>query len=368
MSKPQGYHGPKTQGVKQTGPLAPAILAKQNELGSGDAKKTESVPATSLAAGLEEMLTQCNAHEAAASLIPWFCDRLPSPQSREAYARDLKQFFQFLSDMGVAPFEATGKHVALYKEALRQAGKKSATIARALSPIRGAYEQFGKDGLVPWNVVGDIQSIKCPVTDRGTTPRISRDEAADLIDAPDLTTIKGKRDHALIYTYLKTAARTSAISQAKVGSLHQSDVGWFLVAQDKGGKIIERALLEAAPAVLNWIEASGLQDLSEAPLFPALEKDRKTPSNRPLSRRQVLKIVKQYALQIGLDADRWGRRGICVHTLRKTAGMDSLDNGARLDTWLFMCNESVDSVGSRCRIVSLSVNGSVYPVWACDAE
>lgn len=331
MSPSQSYNGPKNQSVKPPAVLAPAILAKQAELQSGDiqAKSTSGLSLqTSLAGGLEEMLSACNAHEAAASLIPWFCDRLASPRSREDYARDLKQFFRFLNDLGVHPYEATGKHVALFKEALRQAGRKSATIARALSPIRGAYEQLGKDGLVQWNVVGDIQAIKSPITDRGTTPRLSHAEAVELLDAPTLDTVIGIRDHALLYTYLKTAARLSAISNTTVGSLHQNDAGWYLVAQDKGGKIIERPLLEAAPAVLKWLDIAGVRHLPDAPLFSALERDRKTPAMRSLSRRQVLKIIKKYARQIGLNADRYGRRGICTHSLRKTAGMDSLDHGA----------------------------------------
>ena len=59
-------------------------------------------------------------------------------------------FLRFLSVMrqqGVHAYNVTGDHVRLYKEAMKDQGNKPATIARALSVIRGTYEQFGKKGL-----------------------------------------------------------------------------------------------------------------------------------------------------------------------------------------------------------------------------
>ena len=78
-----------------------------------------------------------------------------------------------------------------------QAERKPATIARALSVIRGTYEQFGKKGLVPWNVVGDIQAVTSPRVDKNTTPGMSEQEACRLLHAPDTSTLLGLRDHAL---------------------------------------------------------------------------------------------------------------------------------------------------------------------------
>lgn len=51
----------------------------------------------------------------------------------------------------------------------------------------------------------------------------------------------------------------------------------------------------------------------------------------------MLGIVKKYAHQIGLDVDRLGRRGLGVHTLRKTAAMNALEHGAKVEhvqAWL----------------------------------
>jgi len=120
------------------------------------------------------------ASEAAAALVPWVCDALPSPNSRKAYHDDLKAFVSHVAKIGVHPFAVTGDHVRIYKEAMVQAGRKPVTIGRALSVIRGTYEQFGKKGLVGWNIVGDIQAVTSPRVDKNTTPGMSEQEACRL--------------------------------------------------------------------------------------------------------------------------------------------------------------------------------------------
>lgn len=105
----------------------------------------------------------------------------------------------------------------------------------------------------------------------------------------------------------------------------------------KGQKERRLPLLEAARPVLRWLDVAGIRDRETSPLFPAIEKDRSTASNRFLSSRHVLGIVKKYARLIGLDVDRLGRRGIGVHSLRKTAAMNALEHGAKVEhvqAWL----------------------------------
>jgi site-specific recombinase XerD len=174
-------------------------------------------------------MQQCEASEAAAALIPWFCDVLTSPKSRRDYYGDLSRFLSVMRQQGVHPYNVTGDHVRLYKEAMKEQGNKAATIARALSVIRGTYEQFGKKGLVDWQTIGDIQAVKTPKVDKGTTPSLSEKEAIALLHAPDKSTLIGLRDHAMLFAYFKTACRFAAIANAKVGDLERTDTEWFLL-------------------------------------------------------------------------------------------------------------------------------------------
>ena len=283
-------------------------------------------------AALGSLFAQAQASEAAAALVPWVCDALPSPNSRKAYHDDLKAFIGHMAKIGVHPFAVTGDHVRIYKEAIVQARRKPATIGRALSVIRGTYEQFGKKGLVGWNIVGDIQAVASPRVDKNTTPGMSEQEARRLLHAPDTSTMLGLRDHALLFVYFKTACRSRAIAKAKVGDLERTDFDWYLVVREKGGKHQRKPLLESAPAVLEWLQQSGVPaDDAEAPLFSALAADRTTPTGRHLTQRAILNIVKKYARQAGLQTDRLGRRGICTHSLRKTALTNALEHGAKME-------------------------------------
>lgn len=285
---------------------------------------------------LSTLFAQGDATPIAGALVPWFCDALPSPQSRRDYMKVIRHFVGSMREMGVQPLAVNGKHVKMYKAARLESGDRPATVAQALTVIRGMYEQFGQDHLVPWNVVQDIQAIKSPKVEKNTTPAISNQQASKLLHAPDLDTLVGLRDHAMLFTVFYTAIRVTAMATAKVGGLEQIDGEWYVNVTEKRKKERRLLLLEATPAVVRWIEAAGLADQPEWPLFPAFDRDRKTLLQRHLSRDTIRKMVKRYGRKVGIhvdgvvQADGKRRRGVGFHSLRKTALNDALANGAEL--------------------------------------
>ena len=264
----------------------------------------------------------------AAALLPWVCDRLPSGHSRSAYARDLAAFVLQMRERGIDPLLVTGDDLRVYKAALLAAGKSPATISRQLSVLRGAYEQFGKRGLIEWERVRDIQSVESPRVEKNSTPALSQQEAIKLLHAPDVSTLLGMRDHAMLFLFFKTAARCSAIANACVGHLERTDTDYFLMVREKGGKHQRKSLLESSPALLRYMDAAGIRGDLEGSLFRPIAKDRKTLIRKHLSRATIWEIVKKYARQVGIETERLGRRGVGVHSLRKTAITNSLQNGA----------------------------------------
>jgi integrase/recombinase XerD len=293
--------------------------------GASDLSTDEKV-----AAFLRDLLsvTRDERQDPAAALLPWVCDRLPSRHSRRAYASDLAAFVSRIRDRGIEPLQVTGDDLRVYKSALLAAGQATATVARTLSVLRGTYQQFGKRGLIPWEQVRDIQSVESPRVEKNTTPCLSQQEAIRLLHAPDTTTLIGLRDFALLFVFFKTAGRCSAIGGAKIGDIERTDFDWHLVIREKGGKTQRKALLEAAPAVLGYLDAAGIRGDLAGPLFRPMAKDRKTLARRHLDRSAIWQIVKRNARSAGIDPDRVGRRGIGVHCLRKTAITNALENGA----------------------------------------
>lgn len=279
---------------------------------------------------LGELFPAVGTTEAAQATIPWLCDVCPSPHSRRAYLRDLAQFVHHMKSVGNHPLNVTGDEIRIYKEALTKAKQKASTISRTLSVLRGAYEQFGKKGMVAWDVVADIQAVKSPPVKKNTTPALTEAEAKDLLHKPDITTVVGARDHAMLFVYFKTTCRAMAIANATVGHLEHRDTAWYLAVTEKRKKETTKALLDSAAAVFRWLAVANInhETESDAPLFPAIEKDRKTVTRRYLSSRQILNIVKKYARASGIQVERRGRRGVCTHSLRKTALTNALRHGA----------------------------------------
>jgi site-specific recombinase XerD len=278
------------------------------------------------------MLTRGEAKgELVSALVPWVCNRLRSEGSRGVYLQDLGSFFTHMGAQGIAPEAVTADEVALYAEALGQSGERASTISRKLSAIRGAYRQFGKKGLVDWKTVGDIQAVESPTVMKNITPALSQAEAVRLLHVPDKGTMAGLRDHAMLFVFFKTACRVSAVVHAKVGDLERTDTEYYLHVREKGKKEARKALLEAAPAVLAYMDAGGIQEDEAGPLFRPVAKDRKTLLRKPLRREIVCDIVKRYAGEAGIQVKRGGGRAVTVHSLRKTALTNALRNGAPIE-------------------------------------
>lgn len=268
----------------------------------------------------------------AAALVPWICERLPSEQSRKTYASVIRDFVLHMKDCGLSPLSANGDDIRIFREALRQAGMQPATIAKHLSVIRGVYRQFGKRGLVDWNTVQDIQAVESPRVQKNATPILTEAEAKKLLHQPDLNTLAGVRDHALLFVFFKTACRVSALASATIGSLERSDHEFYLVVEEKGGKRQRKALLEASPALIRYLEFGRITgEPSNAPLFRPVAKDRRTLTTRRMNRRSILDRIKQHAIDAGIDVERFGSRNICCHSLRGTSITNAIQHGAKLE-------------------------------------
>ncbi len=60
-----------------------------------------------------------------------------SGRTLESYRTDLRQFFQWAHDVGLAPLTATRPHIELYRASMEQRGLAPSTIDRRLSTVCG---------------------------------------------------------------------------------------------------------------------------------------------------------------------------------------------------------------------------------------
>jgi len=264
------------------------------------------------------------------ALVPWVCDVLQSKQSLEVYGQDIRDFTAHMQRFGVDPLAVKADHLKLYKAALRNAGLSGATIARKLSVLRGMYRQFAAKKLVSWEVAQDIAAVESPKVQKNTTPALTEQQAVRLLHAPDTATLRGLRDRALLHTLFITACRVSAMTKAKVGHLEFDGTEWFLNVTEKRGKKQRKILLEAARSVLAYMQAAEIAEDHAGPLFRRFSPDGRSLLPFPLCRETVWRIVKKYCREVGIPPERLGGRGIGVHSLRKTALNNAIQNGAQL--------------------------------------
>ena len=237
--------------------------------------------------------------------MPWICDALLSNHSVKAYGRDFMDFVRHMQAQGVAPLEVTADHVKLYKRALLEAGMASATVARRLSVLRGAYEQLAAKGLISWETAQDIAAIKAAGVQKNSTPSLTQRQAVALLEAIPTDTLQGIRDLAMMSVFFLTGCRVSAVTDACVGHLETDGVEHYLHVTEKRNKKRRKILLDAARPVLAYVERAGIREDREGPLFRPLTPDAARP-DPAAPRPQDALAAGQEILRGGRDRPRRG--------------------------------------------------------------
>ena len=304
------------------------LLPERSDFLEGDAPAAAKVEAF-LARALEAAGGNAPAN-AAEALVPWICDALLSNHSVKAYGRDLTDFLRHMQAQGVTPLEVTADHVKLYKRALLEAGLATATVARRLSVLRGAYKQLAAKGLVSWETAQDIAAVKATGVQKNSTPSLTNLQAIALLEAIPSDTLQGARDLALMSVFFLTGCRVTAVIGACVGHLEHDGVEHYLHVTEKRGKKRRKILLDAARPVLAYVSRAGIGEDREGPLFRPLKPDGSGFERRHLDRKTPWRLVKKYCRAAGIDPNRLGGRGIGIHSLRKTAINDAIRNGASM--------------------------------------
>ena len=94
----------------------------------------------------EEQAPLDQAHLAAAAYLARYSGR-----TLDAYRHDLRTFFQWAADIGLAVLDATRPHIELYRGRLEQRGLAAWTIDPRLSTVCGFYRFADIDGRVASN-------------------------------------------------------------------------------------------------------------------------------------------------------------------------------------------------------------------------
>ncbi|WP_182354863.1 site-specific tyrosine recombinase XerD [Flaviflexus huanghaiensis] len=255
---------------------------------------------------------------AVSGYLDWIAvERSLSPNTVNAYSRDLARYLAYLDGLGVAELDEIDSPVtAGFSESLADEGLSRSSVARTLTAVRSFHRFCVAEG---WTQIDPARDLALPKQDRRLPKPITVEQVADLIEAaaaqdPPL----GPRDAALIELLYGTGARITEALALDVDDVDM--VGESVRLFGKGGK--ERIVPLGSYAV----DAVGAYLVRAR---PALAQKGKGTSRlflnllgRPLSRQSAWAVVQDAAIRAGITGH------ISPHTLRHSYATHLLSGGA----------------------------------------
>jgi integrase/recombinase XerD len=252
-------------------------------------------------------------------------ERALSNHTLQAYARDLAKFVEHAENNQIdTPSAITPVILSSWLSSLTAAGISERSLARHLSAARGWIKFLAREGIIPND---PSENAVRPKIGRKLPHTLSEKDVCALIAAPDISTLRGLRDRAMLGLAYACGLRVSELVR-----LQQGDVDLnrgFVQAFGKGKK---RRLVPIGEQAIDWLRSyletralcegepeRGSSRFSTVLLFPS-------PRGGALTRQGFWKIVGTYARGVGL------RGHVHPHQLRHSFATHLLVNGADLRT------------------------------------
>jgi site-specific recombinase XerD len=171
--------------------------------------------------------------------------------------------------------------------------------------------------------------------DRRLIDFMTRLEADALLSAPDKSTWKGRRDHALLLLTLQTGLRLSEVTGLN-GRNVTFDTGAHVEVLGKGRKQRVIPLCKAVVAVLEaWLDETGASQ--DGLVFPSMRGGR-------LSADAVERLLKKHLIIASEACASLKKKRITFHCLRHTTAMDLLHAGVEQSVIaLWLGHESIET-------------------------
>ena len=255
--------------------------------------------------------------------VEFFTANIRNPNTRAAYARAIGDFFAWLDERGVTLERVEPVIVAAYIEQLGRT-KSAPTVKQSLAAIRMLFDWMVVGQVLPMNPASSVRGPR-HVVKRGKTPVLTADQARQLLDSIETSTIIGLRDRALIGVMVYSFARVSAAVGMRVEDYYPTGKRWWFRLHEKGGKRHEVPAHHSAEEYLDaYIDAAGIAEEKKSPIFRTIGRNRTITPNR-MHRLDVLRMIYRRAKAAGLDVHA------CCHTFRATGITAYLENGGTIE-------------------------------------
>lgn len=239
-----------------------------------------------------------------------------SPNTLEAYQRDVKKLTDYLDGEGIRLTDVTLEHLQSFAASLHDLGIGAKSQCRILSGVRSFCNFMVRDGRIEDD---PSELLESPQTGKHLPEVLSIEEVDMLEAAIDCTKWEGQRNRAMIEMLFSCGLRVSELVTLKLSDLYLDER--FIRVLGKGNK--ER-LVPISPRAIDelymWFDKRNAMKIKPG------EEDYVFLNRRGahLTRTMVLIFIKDYARDAGI------RKTISPHTLRHSFATSLLEGGADL--------------------------------------
>jgi site-specific recombinase XerD len=263
--------------------------------------------------------------QAARRFLEFFAATIRNKNTRMAYYRAVCRFFAWCDEHklgGIADIEPL--HVAAHIEAM-QSGFEKPSVKQHLAAIRMLFDWLVTGQIVATNPAHSVRGPK-HVVKTGKTTVLDAEQARELLDSIDTSTMVGLRDRALISVMTFAFARIGAVVAMRVEDYYPKGKRWWVRLHEKGGKRHEMPAHHTLEAYLDsYIEAAGIRDGDKAPLFRSAIGRTGTLTEKAMNRVDAWRMIQRRAADLGT------RVKIGCHTFRATGITAYLEAGGTLE-------------------------------------
>jgi site-specific recombinase XerD len=240
-------------------------------------------------------------------VIDLVCNAVTSDHTRRAYSRALTDFVVWHSTTGQSGFSKA--IVQAHVTALRDSGVSASSINQRLTAIRKLAQELADNGVIDHSMaqaVGRVEGVRKEGKRLGNW--LTQAQAQQLLGLPDVSTVKGLRDRAILAVLLGCGLRREECADLTVEHIQQREGRWVVV--DLVGK---RSKTRSVP-MPSWakvaIDAYLLAAaITAGPLFRSTRRGGHIQADG-MTAQAVFDVVKLFAAQIGVD--------VRPHDLRRT--------------------------------------------------
>jgi site-specific recombinase XerD len=261
--------------------------------------------------------------EAAKRFIEYFAANIRNLNTRRAYLHAVREFADWCALQGFHEIvDIEPLHVAAYIEQLTMRLSKP-SVKQHLAAIRMLFDWLVVGQVVATNPAAPVRGPKYTVK-KGKTPVLTQDEARELLESIDVSTVVGLRDRALMAMMIYTFGRVGAVLKMRIEDYYtQGRRGWVRL-HEKGGKRHEMPCNHNLEEYLDaYIKSGGIAGDFKGYLFRSTRSKTGRLTTNPLAQSNVYRMIRRRAMLAGIKT-RVGN-----HTFRATGITQYLRNGGR---------------------------------------